>query len=116
MFPVGFADFWFGDQLNSMVACLLDFKYFMCFYTNNYYLKKDFEAKQCLEEDYLINAIIRCLPSWLRFAQCLRRYSDTGLFHPFLVNAGKYASTFPMVIFLTLTVKYKGKPENLLYY
>lgn len=109
LFTVGFADFWFGDQLNSMVACLLDFKYLFCFYAKYFSGKEDFQSNQCLERDYIGNAIVRCLPSWFRFAQCLRRYCDTGQVHPFLVNAGKYAATFPMVIFFTLASKYKGK-------
>ncbi|XP_037819897.1 xenotropic and polytropic retrovirus receptor 1 homolog [Lucilia sericata] len=106
-FPVGFADFWFGDQLNSLVACLLDFKYLLCIFISNSKWQEDFPYSQCLESDYIGNAIVRCLPSWFRFAQCLRRYSDTGQVHPFLVNAGKYAASFPMVVFSTLATKYK---------
>ncbi|XP_065363374.1 solute carrier family 53 member 1-like [Calliphora vicina] len=111
LFSVGFADFWFGDQLNSLVACLLDFKYLLCFYISNSSGKADVPYSQCMERDYVGNAVVRCLPSWFRFAQCLRRYCDTGQVHPFLVNAGKYAATFPMVIFLTLAAKYKDNYE-----
>ena len=35
-----------------------------------------------------------CLPSWLRFLQCLRRFKDTGHAWPHLANALKYATTF----------------------
>ncbi|KAM7347488.1 solute carrier family 53 member 1-like [Cochliomyia hominivorax] len=112
LYPVGFADFWFGDQLNSMVACLLDFKYLLCFYIYNTNWSDDIQADQCLEGNLIVNAIVRCVPSWFRFAQCLRRYSDTGQAHPFLTNAGKYAATFPMVIFLTLSAKYKENYEH----
>ncbi|XP_070531621.1 xenotropic and polytropic retrovirus receptor 1 homolog isoform X2 [Ptychodera flava] len=31
-FPVGFADFWLADQLNSLVTVLLDLQYSVCFY------------------------------------------------------------------------------------
>lgn len=34
-FHVGFADFWLADQLNSLVAALLDFQYLICFYVVN---------------------------------------------------------------------------------
>jgi hypothetical protein len=30
-FPVQFEDFWFADQLNSLVLVLLDFEYLVCF-------------------------------------------------------------------------------------
>jgi hypothetical protein len=32
---VGFADFWLADQLNSLVAALLDFQFLICFYVRN---------------------------------------------------------------------------------
>lgn len=34
-FHVGFADFWLADQLNSLVAALLDFHFLVCFYVTN---------------------------------------------------------------------------------
>lgn len=34
-FHVNFADFWLADQLNSMVAALLDFQFLVCFYITN---------------------------------------------------------------------------------
>ncbi|XP_075157384.1 solute carrier family 53 member 1-like [Haematobia irritans] len=106
-FHVGFADFWFGDQLNSLVSSLIDFKYMLCFYISNPKWNSNFDASKCLERDYLGNAIIRCLPAWFRFAQSMRRYHDTKLVHPFLVNAGKYFATFPTVLFATLMAYYK---------
>ena len=30
--PVGFADFWLADQLNSLTVVLLDFQFLICFY------------------------------------------------------------------------------------
>jgi len=32
---VGFADFWLADQLNSLVAALLDFQFLICLYVRN---------------------------------------------------------------------------------
>lgn len=32
---VNFADFWLADQLNSLVAALLDFQFLTCFYYTN---------------------------------------------------------------------------------
>ena len=31
--PVGFADFWLADQLNSLQTVLLDIEFFICFYS-----------------------------------------------------------------------------------
>ncbi|KAL0186997.1 hypothetical protein M9458_018667, partial [Cirrhinus mrigala] len=51
---------------------------------------------------YGVRAIIHCLPAWLRFVQCLRRYRDTRRAFPHLVNAGKYSTTFFVVTFAAL--------------
>ncbi|CAF4084467.1 unnamed protein product [Rotaria sordida] len=40
---------------------------------------------------FLLQAFLLALPSSLRFIQCIRRYHDTKLKFPHLVNAGKYA-------------------------
>lgn len=42
--------------------------------------------------------IVNCIPAWIRFAQCIRRYRDTGEKFPHLANAGKYSTTFFVVI------------------
>lgn len=52
----------------------------------------------------LIAIILMCLPSWLRFLQCLRRFKDTENAFPHLANAFKYATTFLDVG--TLSLKY----------
>jgi xenotropic and polytropic retrovirus receptor 1 len=52
---------------------------------------------------------VNVLPAWFRFAQCLRRYRDSGDAFPHLVNAGKYSTTFFVVIFSTLLRYYRGK-------
>ena len=43
--------------------------------------------------------VIAALPSWWRFAQCLRRYYDTKQANPHLINAGKYSTSFFVVVF-----------------
>lgn len=55
-----------------------------------------------MESNFTIRPIVNCLPAWFRFAQCLRRYRDSKEAFPHLVNAGKYATTFLVVIFATL--------------
>jgi hypothetical protein len=69
------------------------------------------ETSECMEKDWIIRPIVNCLPAWFRFAQCLRRYRDTKEAFPHLVNAGKYSSTFLVVVFGTLRSIYSG--ENL---
>lgn len=67
------------------------------------------DTTQCMEKDFIIRPIVNCIPAWLRFAQCLRRYYDTKEAFPHLVNAGKYSTTFFVVIFATMKSIYKGK-------
>jgi hypothetical protein len=62
-----------------------------------------------MEKDWVIRPIVNCLPAWFRFAQCLRRYRDTKEAFPHLVNAGKYSSTFLVVLFATLRSVYSGE-------
>lgn len=62
-----------------------------------------------MEQNFIIRPIVNCIPAWIRFAQCLRRFYDTKEAFPHLVNAGKYATTFFVVIFATLRAIYKGK-------
>ncbi|KAF5279086.1 hypothetical protein FQA39_LY05764 [Lamprigera yunnana] len=106
-FHVGFADFWLADQLNSLTNALLDFHFLVCFYiTNGNWLEAN-NTSQCMEHSYITRPIVNCIPAWIRFAQCLRRYRDTKEAFPHLVNAGKYASTFFVVIFGTLRSVYQ---------
>lgn len=61
-------------------------------------------------EEYLISKmIVNCIPAWIRFAQCFRRYRDTGETFPHLANAGKYSTTFFVVFARVLLKKTKGK-------
>ncbi|XP_032240042.2 xenotropic and polytropic retrovirus receptor 1 isoform X2 [Nematostella vectensis] len=98
---VGFADFWLADQLNSLVVALLDFEYIICFYSYDWHLKTSKEHV-CQTNIYGIRPLVACLPAWFRFAQCIRRYRDTKLVFPHLVNAGKYSTSFLVVVFSTL--------------
>lgn len=63
----------------------------------------------CNSYYYGIRAVIKCLPAWFRFVQCLRRYRDTKRAFPHLVNAGKYSTSFFVVTFSALYSTHKGK-------
>uniref|UniRef100_A0A1A9V6M8 SPX domain-containing protein n=1 Tax=Glossina austeni TaxID=7395 RepID=A0A1A9V6M8_GLOAU len=111
-FPVNFADFWLGDQFNSMTIVFADFKNLLCFYFRNPFLSENYKHEKCEVEDVAINACVSCLPAWLRFAQCLRQYRDNRKTHPYLTNAGKYATVFPTILFATLMNAYRGLRQD----
>lgn len=102
-FYVGFADFWVADQLNSLGTAFTDLHYLVCFYSHNASLDSDWDVavhpEQCVARSNWVRPIVMALPAWFRFAQCLRRYRDTREAFPHLVNAGKYSTTFLVVVF-----------------
>ncbi|KAK2159064.1 hypothetical protein LSH36_159g04020 [Paralvinella palmiformis] len=67
----------------------------------------DVTSGVCGTVKYGIRPIVACLPAWFRFAQCLRRYRDTRLVFPHIVNAGKYSTTFFVVLFSSLHSHYR---------
>ena len=103
-YRVGFADFWLADQLTSLELIFFDTNYFFCFYLFDVgwwpvYSQSPNHAFLCSAwPQILIQTCLMMLPSWFRFAQCLRRYRDTKQRFPHLVNAGKYASGFLVTI------------------
>ncbi|KAH9634879.1 hypothetical protein HF086_017178 [Spodoptera exigua] len=54
----------------------------------------------------ITRALVNVVPAWTRFFQCLRRYRDSREAFPHLVNAGKYSTTFFVVLFATLRTLY----------
>ncbi len=121
-FYVGFADFWVADQLNSLAVALVDFHYLACFYiskaaygsgsgessngsdggSGDWGTMMSDDVGHCSAGDNWVRAVVMALPAWFRFAQCCRRYRDTREAFPHLVNAGKYSTTFFVVLFATL--------------
>ncbi|XP_055354793.1 xenotropic and polytropic retrovirus receptor 1 homolog isoform X2 [Paramacrobiotus metropolitanus] len=103
--PVGFADFWLGDQFTSLTPAFLDIEYSVCFYIFEVpWVTKGIPhpSKMCTSNSNAIRPILAALPAWFRFAQCLRRYRDSKLAFPHLVNAGKYSMLFFVVLFSAL--------------
>ncbi|XP_029084152.1 xenotropic and polytropic retrovirus receptor 1 isoform X2 [Monodon monoceros] len=123
---VGFADFWLADQLNSLSVILMDLEYMICFYSfelkwdeSGGLLPNDSEEPEiCHNYSYGVRAIVQCIPAWLRFIQCLRRYRDTKRAFPHLVNAGKYSTTFFTVTFAALysTHKERGHSDTVVFF
>ncbi|CDW59643.1 Xenotropic and polytropic retrovirus receptor 1 [Trichuris trichiura] len=66
----------------------------------------------CSSNVYGLRPVIAIIPALIRFLQCLRRYRDSRAAFPHLFNAGKYSTTFFVVIFGTLNTLHK-KEYNL---
>ncbi|CAF3563282.1 unnamed protein product [Rotaria sordida] len=102
-YRVGFADFWLGDQLTSLELIFFDIEYFLCFYFYDvgwWPVNSMSSARSILCNGWpkiVLQTILLMLPSWFRFAQCLRRYRDTKHKFPHLANAGKYATGFLVI-------------------
>lgn len=105
---VYFADFFLADQFNSTVAIFLDVQYLVCYLTVVPWSGEHVYPQKCTSSGNGIRPIISLLPASWRFLQCLRCYYDTrNIKH--LVNAGKYFTTFPVILFATFfSTKVKG--------
>ncbi|XP_067635196.1 solute carrier family 53 member 1-like [Eurosta solidaginis] len=98
-FTVVFADFWLADQFNSLMALFVDYTHIICYYTTSFDWYHAKEGNTC-DRNQRYFAIMRVLPAWFRFAQCLRRYQDDRTnAKKYLINAGKYSTTFFVVFF-----------------
>ncbi|XP_064420202.1 solute carrier family 53 member 1-like [Latimeria chalumnae] len=112
---VGFADFWLADQLNSLSPVFLDLWAILWLYTfeanwwNHSGLNEPPTEK--LGYNYGVTCFIQCIPPWIRFVQCLRRYWDSGNTFPHLLNAGKYSTVFIMVIIAALYSNEKERSQ-----
>ena len=84
-------------------------KLFFFFNCSLFFFEIFTEPEICHKYSYGVRAIVQCIPAWLRFIQCLRRYRDTKRAFPHLVNAGKYSTTFFTVTFAALYSTHKGR-------
>lgn len=121
---VTFPDFWLGDQMNSLITSFLDLQYFVCFYATEVdysnwtltvrmvnvtindhvpwgYVDVNTGRDMCTSASG-VRALVSIIPATVRFMQCLRRFRDTGRAHPHLLNAGKYSTTYLVIIFKSL--------------
>jgi hypothetical protein len=102
----GFTDFWLGDQLTSIELIFFDLENFFCFYiSDRQWWSSDLTSPASAKgvfctnwTKFLLQTFLLILPSWFRFAQCLRRYRDTKHKFPHLANAGKYVTGFFVAI------------------
>ncbi|TDG45029.1 hypothetical protein AWZ03_008530 [Drosophila navojoa] len=107
---VHFADFWIADQLGSLVQCSVDYYELIRFYVRYSMGREDtFD----FEPDAMVS-VLRCLPSWFRMAQCIKRYCDSPL-RPasYLVNAFAYGSTLLVGIISTVQMETSDKYQSI---
>ena len=105
-YPVVFGDFWLGDQLTSLELIFFDVSSFLCFYVSDRaWWSTDLTSPASRQgvfcdgwSSIFLQTFLLILPSWFRFAQCVRRYRDTKHASPHLINAGKYATGFLVAI------------------
>jgi xenotropic and polytropic retrovirus receptor 1 len=119
---VKFADFWLADQLNSFDFFFVDLQFIICYYFAQVTWApfKIENQEPCTPSDYrdlsylynILALILSCIPAWLRFLQCLRRYRDTKNKFPHLANALKYSTTFIDTIALSIRYLFSKSYEN----
>ncbi|CAM9835110.1 unnamed protein product [Chrysoparadoxa australica] len=107
---VNFFSVFAADFLTSSVKTLLDLSWTLGFFFSGDFLLSvyDFHNRRApFEKTFwyrqVISPVLSILPLWLRFQQCLRRYSDTKKRCPNLPNALKYAMAQTVAIFAVLT-------------
>lgn len=102
-----FADFWLADQFTSLVPVFQDFVFIIC--TCALTFDPSEVNKVCDRRLFVLKNVIGCVPAWFRFAQCLRRWHDSGKKHPHLTNAGKYSTTFLVILFRSLHAAWENE-------
>eukprot|EP01084_Bolivina_argentea_P291837 501619_1 len=109
---VHFVDFFIADQWCSLFTVVVDLTFSMCFFATG-----EFRVQKTLVE-YKADSIcagknvkmwiklLRFIPYWLRFAQCIKRFYDTSS-KSHLVNGGKYFTCILTSILATLDEHYE---------
>jgi hypothetical protein len=134
-YKVEFAHFWLADQLTSFEFLFADVQFFVCLFMFQAHwapFRSFFPdtLEPCMPKTNRdlsipynsIGLVLLCIPSWLRFLQCLRRFKDTASAFPHLANALKYAMTFFDIGTLALKYhfsavqKYESDWENPFFY
>lgn len=107
-FFVYFPDFYLGDQFNSIVALFCDLQYTVCYLSIDPWTGTTIDTYICTSSADGIRPIISLLPAFWRTLQCCRCFYNTRNFKH-LVNAGKYSTMLPVILFATLfSVRIKG--------
>ena len=105
---VRFIDFFVADQLTSLFIIILNISYSLClFITGEWKYGHLDPINSCnTNTTILVINILKILPFWWRFAQCMRRYYDDSNHIDHLINAGKYASSIVTVFVISIQSYY----------
>jgi hypothetical protein len=104
---VEFRDFFLGDELNSLSWSISMLWFVGCEYDHQWAY-----PNQCDPNSTFVTAVLLCIPPFLRFVQCFRRFYDSkyqAKLH--LVNAGKYSTTI-LNYFFYINYRYHGSPHD----
>ncbi|XP_065831182.1 xenotropic and polytropic retrovirus receptor 1 homolog [Oscarella lobularis] len=129
LWEVEFADFWVADQLCSLTQTMIDLEFSLCYAFVDYpgngpeVCNCPKAHLSCVQPNVTapyynwIRPAIACLPSYWRFLQCMRiflckRPGDAKRNFSQLINAGKYLSQFPVIIFSTLYGLASAREDN----
>lgn len=98
---VYFIDFFIADQLTSLFIIIVNFGQSLCGFIAGD-LRNGSNATECDSKSMALTMnILKILPYWWRFAQCLRRYYDDRENRDHLVNGGKYLSSIITVLVIS---------------
>ena len=110
-FFVYFSDFFLADQFNSSVTIFLDIQYLVC-YVFKHPWTGDVNTATCTSSKNWVRPVITALPAVWRLLQCLRCFYETRK-AKHLINACKYFTTLPVVVFAALfSIKVQGNIEK----
>ena len=104
--PVSFFHSYVADVFTSMVKVFQDMAWTLCFILSGDFLATD-ENDEVFTKNWqktiwyhnILIPLICLFPLWIRFFQCLRKYTDTGKRWPNLANATKYALSQTVTLF-----------------
>ncbi|KAK5089104.1 Xenotropic and polytropic retrovirus receptor 1 [Lithohypha guttulata] len=97
IFPVEFRDFFLGDMYCSLTYFMSQLEVFFCVYRWNWQ-----NPSRCSSSHSMLLGFLTTLPAIWRFAQCVRRYLDSGNKFPHLANCAKYMGN--ILYYMTLSL------------
>ncbi|WBW74913.1 SPX/EXS domain protein [Schizosaccharomyces osmophilus] len=107
---VHFQDFFFADQMVSLIYVAGNVSLFFCLYSRHWN-----EPHLCNSSNSPLLGFFTTLPAILRIFQCFRRYADSLQMFPHLVNALKYMFTVCTQMLLSLYRRKVGLKYRICY-
>lgn len=95
-----FGEVWLAIQLNSLGVVLLDLEYTICYAVQGPWTG-EVDPRICTGSENAVRPLIASLPPLLQMLQNLRLFAERRQWK-FLLNAIKFLTSFPIIIFATL--------------